>query len=336
MKCKIWNTYCDNETPTGLDGWRINSARAGGKYEISGTLISTETFKNLTCTQKVLITDHISEKNAIGKIPSLNTGSLPEILSRPAKTLTERKSAFLKTIFGRNRSFGKKVKCFGEGPSLVAVNMDNYSNPAVKTFLDSHNDFLAKTSCTDVSERQALASSLVQDGMITSNGPKHSIFALTGTGYEFCENLIAGEIEEKMVSKDKTYDVALSFAGEDREYVERVAQLLAARNVGVFYDKYEKAELWGKDLYTHLSKVYKDQARYTLMFLSKYYRQKLWTNHERQAAQARAFKDQQEYILPARFDDTEIPGVLETTGYIDLRITTPEELVELIMSKLDE
>ena len=49
------------------------------------------------------------------------------------------------------------------------------------------------------------------------------------------------------------YHVALSFAGEDRTYVEKVALQLQAEGVDVFYDKFEEADLWGKDLYTHLS-----------------------------------------------------------------------------------
>ena len=49
------------------------------------------------------------------------------------------------------------------------------------------------------------------------------------------------------------YDVALSFAGEDREYVEDVATFLKGFGVKVFYDKFEQADLWAKDLYKHLN-----------------------------------------------------------------------------------
>src|SRR5207248_2119071 len=58
------------------------------------------------------------------------------------------------------------------------------------------------------------------------------------------------------------YDVALSFAGEDRAYVEEVARALSAAGVKVFYDKLEEADLWGKNLYTHLSDVYRKRARF--------------------------------------------------------------------------
>jgi hypothetical protein len=136
------------------------------------------------------------------------------------------------------------------------------------------------------------------------------------------------------VPGEPRYDVCLSFAGEDREYVEEVAGLPRDRGVRVFYDKYERAELWGVDLYEHLDDVYRNAAGYCVMFVSEHYAEKIWTTHERKSAQARALSENREYILPARFDDTPIPGLRGTVGHIDLRDTTPEELAELIEQKI--
>lgn len=133
---------------------------------------------------------------------------------------------------------------------------------------------------------------------------------------------------------ERRYDVALSFAGEDRPYVEQVAAALKESNVRVFYDAYEEASLWGKNLYTHLSDVYKNQAIYTIIFISNSYVKKLWTNHERESAQARAFEDSKEYILPARFDDSDVPGIMKTVGYVDLRTKTPLQICKIIQEKL--
>lgn len=131
------------------------------------------------------------------------------------------------------------------------------------------------------------------------------------------------------------YHIALSFAGEDRDYVEKVAIQLRAAGVEVFYDLFEEADLWGKDLYAHLSEVYQKKAIYTVIFVSAAYRDKLWPNHERRNAQARAFSEGSEYILPALFDKTvEIPGLLKTTGHIDLTKKAPEQLADLIIEKL--
>lgn len=136
------------------------------------------------------------------------------------------------------------------------------------------------------------------------------------------------------MTSSRDFDIALSFAGEDREYVDQVANLLRDSGVKVFYDLFEEANLWGKNLYDYLSDIYMNKALYTIMFISKDYAQKVWTNHERQAMQARAFQESQEYILPARFDETVISGVLPTVGYISLTGRTPLQLVEVIQKKL--
>jgi hypothetical protein len=137
-----------------------------------------------------------------------------------------------------------------------------------------------------------------------------------------------------MADQEYDYDMALSFAGEDRSYVDEVSGILHALGVRVFYDKYETTDLWGKDLYVHLDDVYRKKSKYCVIFISASYGAKLWTSHERQSAQARAFESNGEYVLPVRFDDTEIPGIRPTTGYLDLRKMRPDELAHAILRKV--
>jgi len=82
------------------------------------------------------------------------------------------------------------------------------------------------------------------------------------------------------------YEIAFSFAGEDRTVVEELAKRLDDKGVR---DAYEKSMLWGKDLYQHLQVVYRDRARYCIIFVSAAYARKVWTRHELKQAQARAF-----------------------------------------------
>lgn len=133
---------------------------------------------------------------------------------------------------------------------------------------------------------------------------------------------------------DREHDVCLSFAGEQRPYVEKVADELASHGIRVFYDSYEQATLWGKDLYEHLDWIYRKSAKYCLMFTSEDYARKVWTSHERKSAQARAINEQSEYVLPVKFDDTEIPGIRPTIAYIDARECNPEDLAALVIKKL--
>ncbi len=135
-------------------------------------------------------------------------------------------------------------------------------------------------------------------------------------------------------SQNFQFDVCLSFAGEDRPYVRRVAQHLAKRGVRFFYDEHQQVTLWGKDLYEHLDYVYRMAARFCVLFVSRHYASKLWTNHERRSIQARAFRENKEYILPVRFDKTDLPGLLETVGYVSLKNLTPQKLADLIVQKL--
>ncbi len=138
----------------------------------------------------------------------------------------------------------------------------------------------------------------------------------------------------KEFGDDYTYDVALSFAGEDRGIAEKLAKGLTDLGIKVFYDNYEKSKLWGQDLYSYLSDLYRLRSKYCVMLISKYYADKSWTNHERQAAQERAFKENRPYILPIKIDDTEIPGILSTTGYLHLENDNIDDIVVLLNEKL--
>lgn len=132
---------------------------------------------------------------------------------------------------------------------------------------------------------------------------------------------------------DEPYEVALSFAGEERAYVEEVAVGLRSHGVRVFYDSFQQADLWGRDLGELLSHIYSNAA-YTVMFVSEAYVRKEWTRHERRSALERVITKQVDSVLPARFDDVETPGLPRTVGHIDLRRTPPSQLVDLLLCKL--
>lgn len=130
------------------------------------------------------------------------------------------------------------------------------------------------------------------------------------------------------------YDIALSFAGEQRGFVEQTCSQLKANGVTVFYDNDEQAELWGKNLYDHLYWVYTMGARYCVIVVSDEYNGKEWTNHERQAAQDRAFKEKgKEYILRISFGKAKLRSLPSTIGYVDADLGI-EKIVELLLRKI--
>jgi TIR domain len=130
------------------------------------------------------------------------------------------------------------------------------------------------------------------------------------------------------------WDVALSFASAQRDYVEKVASALKARGVRCFYDADEQIELWGKYLAEELPGIYGEQAAAVVVFVSAEYAARDWTRLERRAALNRAVRERREYVLPARFDDTPLPGLLSDMVAVDLRSRTAEQFAAMIADKL--
>ena len=130
------------------------------------------------------------------------------------------------------------------------------------------------------------------------------------------------------------WDVALSFADAQRNYVEQVAAALKERGLRCFYDADEQIGLWGKYLAEELPAIYGEQAAAVVVFISAEYAAQDWTRLERRAALGRAVRERGEYVLPARFDDTPLPGLLSDMVTVDLRGRAPEQFAEMIADKL--
>lgn len=131
-----------------------------------------------------------------------------------------------------------------------------------------------------------------------------------------------------------TYEVALSFAGEQREYVEKVALTLQSRGISVFYDEFEKVRLWGKNQGEEFQRIYEQDAGLVVMFISQAYVEKAWPRHERRSALNRAIQESKEYVLPVRFDDTEVPGLIGDVAYLKAEDYSPSELAAMVAEKL--
>jgi len=130
------------------------------------------------------------------------------------------------------------------------------------------------------------------------------------------------------------FDVALSFAGEQRDYVRTLASELTKNGIRVFFDEDNEIALWGKNLAEELQRIYMTASNVVVMFVSDDYARKSWPIHERQSAIARAINERREYILPARFDNTMLPGLDPSLSYLPLENRPPAKLAENIMAKL--
>lgn len=145
------------------------------------------------------------------------------------------------------------------------------------------------------------------------------------------------QVKKKVLKKNIKFDVALSFAGEQRDYVKKVATILEREGIKCFYDEFFKHKLWGTNLAEYLHEVYYSQSKWCIMFISKEYVTKAWTTHERRSAIARQIQQLGDYILPVIFDDSKVPGLqLSAIGYLDARKMSPEEVANQFLKKIEE
>jgi hypothetical protein len=133
---------------------------------------------------------------------------------------------------------------------------------------------------------------------------------------------------------ERRWDVALSFAGTERNYVGQVAAALKTRGVRCFYDADEQVRLWGTHLAEELPRIYARESAAVVVFVSADYADRDWTRLERRAAFSQAVAKAGVYVLPARFDDSELPGLLPDVGVVDLRGYTPGQFADMVVAKL--
>lgn len=131
------------------------------------------------------------------------------------------------------------------------------------------------------------------------------------------------------------YDLALSFAGEDREIAEDIANALIAEGIKVFYDSYYKIEMWGKKLTHYFQDVYGPKAKFVMVLISKHYSIKDWTNYEFSIARGEARKRKKVFILPVKLDNTRVVGIHEDVAYLDLQSESIEGIVDAVSEKLN-
>lgn len=132
----------------------------------------------------------------------------------------------------------------------------------------------------------------------------------------------------------ENFDVAISFAGAEREHAHRLAELVRSAGFSAFYDEFYPEFLWGKDLVATFDEIFRKRARYCVIFVSKAYKEHAWTTHEIRSARARALNEKgNEYILPIKVDETELDGLVPTIGYLPLE-TGVDKIGEILMKKL--
>lgn len=146
----------------------------------------------------------------------------------------------------------------------------------------------------------------------------------------------ARDITKAVDISKHSFDVALSFPGETREFVEQVA-LELERRIGpnsYFYDNNYVAQLARPSLDTLLQDIYRNRSRLVVVFLSTDYQRKDWCGIEFRAVRDIIRERDHLRIMFVRTDDGSVDGVFETDGYLDARLFSPADIAEFIHERL--
>jgi hypothetical protein len=132
------------------------------------------------------------------------------------------------------------------------------------------------------------------------------------------------------------WDVAVSFAGQDRPIVEEFRAVLNESGYTVFYDFDEQHKLWGENLRRKLSDVYAHDAQYMVVFLSENYPERDWTSFELEIGREAKTKRTGAYLLPVLVDDVEVIGLSKDVAHVDLRKVSIAEVANLLIQKIED
>jgi len=139
-----------------------------------------------------------------------------------------------------------------------------------------------------------------------------------------------------MRDAQKRFRVALSFAGEKRDYVARVASILATQfgEVAILYDKYHESEFARRDLGIYLPDLYHDESDLIVVVVCPDYDEKEWTGLEWTAIHALLKNRKDDVIMLCRFARAQLKGLYDTAGFVELDDKTPEQTADLILERL--
>jgi len=148
------------------------------------------------------------------------------------------------------------------------------------------------------------------------------------------------EVGFTKVDYAENYDIALSFAGEDRVYAEHLRDALEDLGHAVFYDHAEQHRILGEDVEAYLGPIYASGSRYVVAVLGELYGRKRWTLFETGQYENRMEKGEvlpiwSNAVPPSPFDPSRTRGALDYDPAGDLRAQARSH-AEVIARKLSE
>lgn len=133
------------------------------------------------------------------------------------------------------------------------------------------------------------------------------------------------------------FKVALSFPGEKRLFVSKVADKLknALGENSIFYDYDYQSQLAIPNLDTLLQEVYRNSSELIVVFLCSEYSEKEWCGLEWRAIRDIIKSKEDKRVMFVRFDNASVDGVFSIDGYIDGNKFQPSEVTNFILERIE-
>lgn len=133
------------------------------------------------------------------------------------------------------------------------------------------------------------------------------------------------------------FDIALSFPGEVRAFIEPIIVELE-RDVGhnsYFYDNNYVSQLARPSLDTLLQDIYRNRSKLIVVFLCGDYQNKQWCGVEFRAIKEIIMERDNKRIMYVKMDDGAVDGVFITDGYVDGRRYSPGDIARFVRERVE-
>ncbi len=268
--------------------------------KIEELVTAGETAFNVSIAARSLIIENARGSFYTAQLLCLDACMQAELTERPEDLFEVSTSyaAIQRNVVDRQRdNFGDAVRSFVRGPKFTPRGRAPYLH-VLKWLAESDSWSITirdeirkhpneKASVLQVLDRGYLADLVSQPAIskILHFDKNTSILAVDDPMLTFYLRAISWpdfvrEVGFKKVDYEENYDIALSFAGEDRVYAAALRNALEDLGHSVFYDDAEHYRFLGQDIETYLGPIYKSGSRYVVAVLGETYGRKRWTLFE--------------------------------------------------------
>lgn len=130
------------------------------------------------------------------------------------------------------------------------------------------------------------------------------------------------------------YDVAVSYASEERPYVERVVRYLQMDGLKVFFAPDVQESLIGENMLEVFYPVYKRESMFVAAFVSEAYLKKDYTRQEADIALFRSKEEKRNCLIPIYFGKARLEALNRDINYLSADKQTENAVAYYIKEKV--